>query len=299
MKNKVLSALLVLSVLWASASTFLYLTLKNNPKVVAITTGEMNKSNMANFQLSEMEQLSFVRQFVEQYFNYTSNNFWQTQTTLAFLMDSPLRQKRIEEVSRLREKIQKKTLSQKALLKSITLEGADTYKIDLTLQINEEGQAPQELPTQAVLQIKATERTLENPWGLLITSMDFASNPPTSFDSVMSLKEQSPSVATFPCAIENIENPQEDTLKTKITTLNVSELQLMLQKPLNELLILKAFCKNNEFSIVVQPSTKRQTLFKSFPMTAAVERKVDTSKGPRKKDIYEKTIEDVLGIKVE
>lgn len=295
MKTKWLTVLLTVSLLWAITSTILYYQLKSNPRVVAVTT-DLGKNQLAQSQLSEMEKLSFVRQFIEQYGNYNSNNFWQTQTTLAFLMDSPLREKRIQEVSRLKEKIQKKNLSQQVHVKNISLNSQNIYSVQAQFTVTEEGQPSQQIHSLLQIKLNPTERTLENPWGLLIAGMDFTPQE-ASFDSVLWVKAQSPSVLTFPCAIENIENPAENLIETKITTLNVSEVQIVTPQGLKEETTLKAFCKNQEYSFVVKAMREEQTLFKVFPSSVAVMRK--TLSSARSKDIYDKTIESVLGIKVE
>jgi hypothetical protein len=63
---------------------------------------------------------------------------------------------------------------------------------------------------------------------------------------------------------------------------------------------LLATCKDIEFKFTLIPATEEKDLYIHFPRSAAQVRKKDL--GPKKirtKDIYEKTIENVLGIQIE
>ena len=221
--------LFILVLIWAVTSTYMYLRLKNNPMVVAVTTG-MNSSPLSqeSFQLSEMEKVTFLRQYLDRYFNYDANNFWQSQTSLSFLMAPDLRDRRIAEVRRLREKVQQKNISQKAQLLSLKSLGQNRFEAMMKVQITEEQNKTSDLTMTLQMELGKTERTLENPWGLLVQRMDFtnSSSGALSFDPALKIKEKTPLIVTLPCAIENIESSDEAVLQTKITTWNVSEIQL-------------------------------------------------------------------------
>ncbi|HEX7676180.1 MAG TPA: hypothetical protein VF412_18530 [Bdellovibrio sp.] len=305
MKKVVLEILLAIAIIWASTSTFLYLQLKNNPRVVAVTTGVNSSLSQESVQLSELEKITFLRQYLDRYFTYDSNNFWQSQTSLTFLMAPELRASRIDEVRRLREKIQQKNLTQKSDLLSLASQGNNRFSAVISLQLNED-QNKSILITTLSLELGSTERTLENPWGLLVRKMDFvkSSTDAIAFNSHLKIKPKVPLSITLPCAIENIESSSETTLKTKITTLNVSEIQLSTASSLKEPVQMKALCKDKEFSFDVVSANENPDLFVAFPISAGVERKKEIPTAnqpgkPRKKDIYEKTIENVLGIKVD
>ncbi len=298
MKTKVLTALLVLSLLWACTISLLYWRLKNNPRVVAVTM-DLGKDALQNIQLGEMEKMTFLRQYLERYFNYDSNNFWQSQTSLAFLMEPRLREERLREVRRLREKIQQKNLSQLGKLISLKKTSQDRYEGVLSLQITEE-RLKSDLSIMLGIFLVSTERTLENPWGLLVKEMTFKKSTPTPVlvTSRASVEPRSPTLLTFPCAITNIENPDENKLKTKITTLNVSELQITPSESLTQPLMLTALCKDLEFKVEILTAKKEQDLYLSLPLSAGVPKKKETPK-IHKRDIYEQTIDKVLGIKFE
>ncbi|MGE5086956.1 MAG: hypothetical protein ACM3MG_11690, partial [Bacillota bacterium] len=300
MRQQLWKILCVASIIWAVSVSVLYWRLKSNPRVIAVTTDMTGHSeSLQNFQLGEMEKLTFVRQFLDRYFNYDSNNFWQSQTSLSFLMAPDLREKRIQEVQRLREKIQVKSLNQHGqLLSLITLE-PDSYRALVVVQISEGSNKNSELFISLNLKVSSTERTLENPWGLLVTTMDFLQSSPqkTLPSNNLSIKEKAPLVIIFPCAIENIESSPESTLETKITTLNVSEIQLFSKTILQDPVEMTALCKDREYHFTINGAHNEADLFRSFVFDTGTVRKKESSPGkPAKKDIYEKTIENVLGI---
>lgn len=299
MKTRVLVILLAASLVWAGSVTYLYWQLKNNPRVVAITM-DAGKESLQNVQLGEMERMTFLRQYLERYFNYDSNNFWQSQTSLAFLMSPKLSEDRIREVSRLREKIQQKNLSQAGRLLSLKQVPDGSYQAELHLRITENAQK-NDLYIKTQIRLSNTERTLENPWGLVVSSMQLSSAPTApEFTALVRVGSQSPTLLTFPCAIENIENPRESDLKIKITTLNISELQITPAKTFTGPVSLLASCKGLEFKFDLVTEGKEKDLFVAFPESAGTVRRKEVVPGKvHKKDIYEKTIENVLGIELD
>lgn len=300
MKTRILSVLLAISVLWAAVVSYLYWQLKNNPRVVAVTI-DAGKESLQNIQMGEMERMTFLRQYLERFFNYDSNNFWQSQTSLAFLMVPKLGEERIREVSRLREKVQQKNMSQIGRLISLKLLADGSYKAQLQLQITEDTQK-NELYATSQIRLSPTERSLENPWGLVVSEMKFISTTPQvpAFNPQVFASHQNPTLLTFPCAIENIENPREQDLKIKITTLNISELQITATKSFTGTASMLAICKDREFKFEISSEGKERDLFAAFPISAGNERRRETAPAKaKKKDIYEKTIENVLGIEID
>ncbi len=305
MKKHLWQILFAASFIWASVVSVLYWQLKSNPRVIAVTTdmSGADKDRPQNFQLSEMEKITFLRQYLDRYFTYDSNNFWQSQTSLTFLMSQSLREKRIQDVQRLREKIQSKSLNQRSLLLSLTNQGGNSYHALLSVQISEAANKVNQLFVAVDLAIEDTDRTLENPWGLLITKMEFPQTSPEAalLSGTLAIREKSPLVITFPCAIENVEAIPESSLETKITTLNVSEIQLTAAKKLDAPVAMTAYCKDREYHFNVAFADKDSDLFRAFTADLAQVRKKDVNANGqnKKKDIYDKTIENVLGIKIE
>lgn len=303
MKKYLWPSLFAASTIWAATISVLYWQLRSNPRVIAVTTDMSagDKDRPQSYQVIEMEKVTFLRQYLDRYFTYDSNNFWQSQTSLTFLMSQSLREHRIQEVQRLRDKIQSKSLNQRSTLLSLTQTSENQYHAILSLQISEEQNKVSQLYVNLDLAIESTERTLENPWGFLITQMNFPKTSPeaTPLVSNLNLREKAPLVITFPCAIENIEVNPEGVIETKITTLNVSEIQLTAAKKFASPVVMVAFCKDKEYHFSVNSKETDSDMFRAFTADLAQARKKDSSGKMKGKDIYDKTIENVLGIKVE
>ena len=302
MKNRVWPLIALLAIIWALTMTGYAWKLRRQPQVVPVLIDNPNSQG----PVAEMEKLTFLRQFLERYFNYDSNNFWQTQTSLAFLMTPDLAEKRVREVSRLRERIQAKNFSQAGFLQGLRMRNQG-FEAAVFLQITE-NQEKKSLATHLEVNLKNTERTLENPWGLLVDRLSFANEnstpnatsakPPES-DS-LSVRSTTPLVVTFPCALENIRNPLENLLKTKITTLNVSELQITVSRDLETPVSVTASCRDLDFEFQLRSDLGVADLLKGFTLTSGRPRKKENLHGQRKqKDAYEKTIESVMGIKLD
>lgn len=299
MKTKILVLLLIVSTTWATAVSYFYWKLKNNPRVIAITM-DSGKESLQQVHLGEMEKLTFLRQYLERYFNYNSNNFWQSQTSLAALMIPEQGKKRIKEVSRLKEKTEQKNLSQLGQLSSLRLLPDGSYEVLMNLQISEEAKTNQSLFVKTNLKIHVTERSLENPWGLLVEEKSFSSSPsaPLLQPAILVQKTIS-SFVNVPCVVEQIENPS-DKIKIKTVTLNNSELQITPDKDAPKDVTVKAKCKNVEFALALQQDQNKRDMYVSLPMDAAVARPKDVAPPvKRKKDAYDKTIENVLGIELD
>ncbi|WP_413582100.1 hypothetical protein [Bdellovibrio sp. HCB288] len=303
MKKHLWQILFAASFIWASVVSVLYWQLKSNPRVIAITTDMAGTDNSQpqSVQLTEMEKGTFLRQYLERYFTYDSNNFWQSQTSLTFLMSPELREKRIQEIQRLRDKIQSKSLNQKSTLLTLNQISRGAYSALLAVQISEAPGRVNTLYVNTNLQIENTERTLENPWGLMITKLDFPQSSPTApgISSTLAIREKTPLIITFPCAIENIQGEPDSVLETKITTLNISEVQINSANKLSEVVKLTAYCKDKEYHFQVSAADKSADVFRAFSADAAQVRKDPGAGKPKKKDRYDKTIENVLGIEVE
>ncbi|WP_413575176.1 hypothetical protein ACLVWU_12890 [Bdellovibrio sp. HCB290] len=303
MKKHLWQILFTASFVWGSVVSVLYWQLKSNPRVIAITTdmAGADNSQAQSVQLTELEKSTFLRQYLERYFTYDSNNFWQSQTSLTFLMSPQLREKRIAEVQRLREKIQSKSLNQKGFLISLSQLEGDEFSALLNLQMNEAPGRVNSLYVTTKLRIESTERTLENPWGLMITKLEFPETSPTAsaIPNTLAIRDRTPLTITFPCAIENILGEPASVIETKITTFNVSEIQLNSTQRLNETVKMTAYCKDKEYHFKVSAAEKSADVFRVFSADQAQVRKDPGAGKPRKKDKYDKTIENVLGIEVE
>lgn len=289
----------VLSFCWASIVTYKYLQVKNNPLVMNVSMEGIVSDSQS---LLKVERITFVRQFVEKYVSFEPDTFWQAQTALSFLLSSDLRDQRLAEINRLKNKIQKNQVTQRGQILSIQ-EQQEKYFIEVEIFLFE-GKQVTKLRTHMTLQLKESARNLDNPWGLIISALQFSKldqEQNSDFVGGISMATNKLSILHFPCAVENFEVPPELPLKVKITTLNVSEIQLYLTKEQSEPARLKALCKDREFTILVTPALGKTDLFVKVPLAAS---KVRGGHGPsdktsKKSSLYKKTIESELGFVIE
>ena len=291
-----------ISTLWATVATYQYWRLKSNPLVFSLKQDAEVGADTKN--LDQIERLSFVRQFVDRYVSFEPDNFWQGQTALSFLMASELREKRLQEISRLKEKIIKNNITQRGHILSVEKDH-DHYIVHFLIDLSE-GKSTQQLFSSVTLKLGEAPRSLENPWGLVISSLSFSpieGKPKNIFDGHLYAIKEAPVLLHFPCAVENLEVPPGAPVSVKITTLNVSEIQLFLNQDLAQEMRLKAYCHQKEFawSLSAPGKEERTQLFIEVPDSAGHNRLAQdqSAKKAKKKNAYQKTIEDELGFVIE
>jgi len=287
-KNKVLYGLLIIVTAWALIVSGLYWRLQQHPKIIAFNSER---------QAGDIERIRFLRQFIERYFTYDSGNFWQTQTSLAALLSPDLRETRLNDIQRLRDKVSKKNISQTVNTQWIEQTQKDHFLVHVQLLINEEARV-NAISENIDLNLQDTERTLENPWGLLVSLLDFTVGP-RDLPMTLQMRPGSSAIVTLPCAVESFQNPATPTLTAKITTFNISEVQLSLIENLKQPVQLVALCKDLEFHWTVQQSLTTLNVFEEFPSKTGSARIKESKTPVHKKDAYDKTIENVLGVKVD
>ncbi len=297
MKQRLLAVSLVIAIAWALTATVLYWRLSHNPRVVAITTD--NGKDLSKSPTGSLERSNFAKQFAERFLSFDSTNFWQTQTSLTSLMSGSLRKERTEEISRLQESIRKKNIRQSAQVLSLTADSQESFSALVLLQMLEDNQK-KDLYMQLFLQTESVERTLENPWGLSVISVEFPTKSPTPIPlpKTLTLAPNTPATLAFPCALDHVKNPQEDILQIKITTLTTSELQITALKPVQDDFQVIATCnKDLDFLISLKTAESGYDLYRALSWESATRRVQE--KKIRKKNDYEKTLEKVLGIELD
>lgn len=292
LRSRILSFLCVFLFVWATTATYQYFQLKKNPLLIKLP--DSNSSG-----LEALEKVNFLRQFSDRFLNYDRDNFWQTQLTLTSLMAPSLRQERKSEVQRMKDVIEKKSFSQRANL--ISIEFAPNFNWISNYQITtQENGKKEQFQISLHYEMTETERTMENPWGLLIQQIKTQNksellnnkNPKTLY-----LTDHSPLLMNFPCQVENIEVPNDPPIAFKLTTLNTTEVQVFKKRDFSEPILGKALCRSGYFTFQISSSPKEnQTALLNF-QESDLQKEVIKKKAKKTQEM--KTIEEELGFVIE
>lgn len=231
------------------------------------------------------ESIAFAREFSEKFLTFSSYNFKSTQTAVAFLLEPEIRASRLLEIDRLREKLERREVVQKAKLVSMVQwpNEADRFQADVSVEL-EEGvgstMVRSQFVTQLEFRISRTERTTQNPWGFLVSGLKYnlkselngsgvSAGPVNSLGKnegkelaspVLSLRPGTALLVRFPCSIENVELPKGTPVRVKLTTLDISELQMKSTVALDGEQKLRAVCRDHVFNLRLQPHTPMDSL---------------------------------------
>ncbi len=256
------------------------------------------------------ESVAFAKEFGERLLSFDSQTFRSSQTAVAFLMNDENRARRLSEVERLQEKIEKTDVSQRARLVTLTkLAGkGERFRADLVVELSE-GRGAQttktEFSTELEFSIERTTRSAQNTWGFLVKEISqrvVPSNPDLSTSPVLRLKPGLAALVRFPCSIENVELPKGTSVRVKLTTLDISELQMRTETAFDGEQPVKAVCRDRAFTMKlesprVDSGGEALVVFKSLAMENSTAMLSD--KKPRKKLGIEKSIEEQLGFVLE
>lgn len=301
---KILSAILFVVVLVESA-----LLIRNG-----ISDSTKPEARSADDGFEAFESISFAKEFGERLLSFDSSSFRSSQTAVAFLMSDDIRARRLSEVERLQVKIEKSDVRQRARLVTLTkLPGSgERFRADLSIDLSE-GVTTQPLKTQFSTElefsIERTTRSAQNPWGFFVKELSqkvVPSNPDLSTTPILRLKPGLAALVRFPCSIENVELPKGTSVRVKLTTLDISELQMRTESAFVGEQPVKAVCRDRSFTMklesLAQESSKESSMeslvvFKSLVMENSTA--IASEKKPRKKLGIEKSVEEQLGFVVE
>lgn len=265
------------------------------------------------------EGIAFAREFSERFQTFDSRNFKATQTATAFLFDDKDRADRLVEIERLQEKLERRDVVQKARLLTLMRlpNGGDRFRADLQVELNEgAGVAPirSQFVTRLEFNLIRSERTPQNMWGFRVAHLTQQVLPSASatIDTAneFSLRPGVAALVRFPCSIENVELPKATSVRVKLTTLDISELQMKTDTALPLEQTIRAVCRDRAFTMKVRAETAEASkaeplvVLKSLSMENSVPLvKASTSVRPLKakhpKGSVEKSIEEQLGFVVE
>jgi hypothetical protein len=310
-KKSVFTALLVLSL---AGNVYLLVKLGGSPKsqadVSAVTALEAESS------FKDFETVAFAREFAERFASFESESFRSTQTALSFLLDQTERRQRLEEIDRLSEKLIKKSVIQRGRLMRLARrsETEDAFQADLQVDLLE-GASPGKSPIKnrfrlkLSFDVKKVDRTAQNPWGFLIGNLRqdvLAEESMVLSSRSILVRPQSPVLLRFPCVIENVELPRGTPIRVRLTTLDVSELQMRTAEPLIGEHKMRAVCRDRAYRVYL--SSDLSASKEAYPLTSiqtytlAQSEPAKPLKGigtRRAKSAVEKSIEEQLGFVIE
>jgi hypothetical protein len=260
MKNKFWQVACVILFLYAVTLTWSYWQIKQNPAVIRV-----NSDGTIDQKLTSFERVTFLKQFVQQLLSYQSNSFWQSQMSLTNFMDAELKESRKSEIIRAYDKLSKKKMEQKVDVLKISESKDGTYVTTAKISLREKN-GYETLRSKIRLKLRNVERSVENPLGLLVTDMNISmtSNAQTE-DPLVHIHPSLPVYVTFPCQVENLEIPKGEAFEAKLTTLNISEVQLHRTKVSDEEATIKARCHDGFFNLKIAKNEQETDLWIAVP----------------------------------
>lgn len=306
-----LIAALVLSL---AGNAYLLIKLGTNQKsqadVSAVTASE------ADTAFKDFETVAFAREFAERFASFESESYRSTQTALSFLLDEKERSQRLEEIDRLSEKLIKKSVIQRGRLMRLARrsEAEDAFQADLQVDLLE-GASPGKSPIKSQFRLKLSfdvkkvDRTAPNPWGFSIGNLQqevVAEDSMELSSRRIMVRPQSPVLLRFPCVIENVELPKGTPIRVRLTTLDVSELQMRTAEPLIGEHKMRAVCRDRAYRVSL--SSDLSATEESYPLTSIQSYTLAQSEpakplngvgARRAKSAVEKSIEEQLGFVIE
>ena len=276
-------------------------------------TGTSGSSSEADNAFKDFETVAFAREFAERFASFESESFRSTQTALSFLLDEAERSQRLEEVDRIGEKLLKKSVTQRGRLIRLARrsETEDQFQADLHVDLIEgAGASPAKSQFRLKLSfaVKQVERTTTNPWGFLIESLQQEVLPADlkaeGISSIL-VRPGSPVLLRFPCVIENVELPKGTPIRVRLTTLDVSELQMRTAEPLTGEHRMRAVCRDRAFRVSLSSDISSAlgpyplTSIQSYTLAQSEAAKAAKPTAVRAKTAVEKSIEEQLGFVIE
>ncbi len=276
------------------------------------------KTTETEAAFQDFETVAFAREFAERFTSFESESFRSTQTALSFLLDEVDRAKRLEEVERIGEKLQKKAVTQRGRIVRLARksEADDSFQADINVDLIEGSGATQiksQFALKLVFDVVRVDRTAQNPWGFLIRKLRQTVIPDVGIHKTglnsrthsILILPGSPVLLRFPCVIENVELPKGTPIRVRLTTLDVSELQMRTGEMLSGEHKMRAVCRDRAFNVFLHSDKKTQT--EDYPLTSLQSFSISQSNAAamparsrrETKSAVEKSIEEQLGFIIE
>jgi hypothetical protein len=252
--------------------------------------------------VSALERTAFAHQFQERLLNYDRSNFAPGQTALTFLMAEPLRQRQLAELAE-RAGSREREFQQSARLRRLRAVADDRVMATGRLKGREDA-ATWDLDYEVELGLGTLARSIENPWGWQVRELEVRTRPATREQGeptlALALSSATPTILSFPCFVQNIQAPKTLPVRIKLTSMNVSEVQLHRTEGALEPATLEARCAERVFPLTIRDAAPGEAsdLRVEIDENDGLAKKIADRRG-KKSEAYEKTLEAELGFVVE
>lgn len=206
--------------------------------------------------LQEFEEVGFARDFINRLISFEPESYRISQTALSFLMNSDLRADHLNEVSRLGSKIQKNAVSQKGELIALVRSRKNPRDFHAYTQIEITERTNFSYLSRIDFSIADVEKSPENPHGFLVDRLSREVVTSGKLEEMLELDRlrifpRQAVLLRFPCTVEHVLLPQRSSVKMRLTTFDVSEVQIWSDEVLPTENIMKVSCQHQDFPIKI------------------------------------------------
>lgn len=270
-----------------------------------------------DMSLQEFEEVGFARDFINRLISFEPESYRISQTALSFLMSPDLRADHLNEVSRLDSKIQKNAVSQKGELIALVRSRKNPRDFHAYTQVEIIERINISYLSRIDFSIADVEKSPENPRGFLVDRLSREVvtkgrlEEMLEFDRLRVFPKRAV-LLRFPCTVEHVLLPQGSSIKMRLTTFDVSEVQIWSDRVLPTESIMKVSCQHQDFPIKISSALDSDlqgyhsaVVFRSFsPKFYRAEKKPmqKSDTGIHSKaatQVIKKTLEEQLGFIIE
>lgn len=312
MTSRVLIAALVVSI-GLNAALFSYVFMRGDLPIRSRDGDRPAGSPLAEGEsgFQDFEIVAFAREFAERLTSFESETFRATQTAASFLMADELRRLRLAEVERLGEKMHSRRVVQRGRLMQLTRLSGEEDRFQARVQVDlieDDGKVQSSYDTSMRFHVRRVSRSAQNPWGFLVDELE-QSVVTEKLSEATRLRERSIKITPaksvllrFPCVIENVEIPKGTPLRVRLTTLDISEVQILAQDVFEGEHVMTATCRDRAFRVKLQSANdlkEELVALKALTFDDAESLKPRSELKKRAKSAVERSIEEQLGFVIE
>lgn len=266
----------------------------------------------------DFETVAFAREFTERLTTFESETFRSTQVAVSFLMEDEARRNRLADIDRLAEKMRDRQVVQRGRLMFLARTSKEANRFQARVQVDllegageQAAAGPKSQSTYFIkmdFEIMRVARSAQNPWGFLVSNLEQTvttenlSASDRAGEKLIRIMPETSVSLRFPCVIENVELPKGTSLRVRLTTLDVSEVQLRTEKNLESEQQITAICRDRAFRVKVASminQTDSLVALKVFTFEDAESLSLGAAKKKKPKSAVERSIEEQLGFVIE